>query len=110
MEVANQSLNVARLCHILVPRVRLTHGQQSMPSVAGYENGLRAFAATADQHLASEREQNATEVCQCHVYARTLGILVLTSACVIYLIQNIEVHSESAFLQLFQLVSNSGLR
>ena len=30
---------------------------------------------------------------------------LLTSACVLYLIENIEVHSESVFLQLFQLVS-----
>ena len=53
----SQSLNEDRLCHILVPRARLTHGQKSMTRVAGYVNGLRP--ATADQNLASEREQNA---------------------------------------------------
>ena len=47
----SQSLNGARLCHILVPRARLTHGQQSNARVAGYENGLRRICRNCRSKL-----------------------------------------------------------
>ena len=39
VEVNNLQMEL-RLCHILVPRARLTRSQQSMTRVEGYENGL----------------------------------------------------------------------
>jgi hypothetical protein len=84
------------------------HGQQSITKVAEYENGLHCIWRNCRSKF-SLWARAKCQVCQYHVYERTLGILVLTSAYVIYSIVNTEMHSESEFLQLFLLVSNSGL-
>jgi hypothetical protein len=68
-----QSLNGARLCQILVPRACLTHGQESMTRVAGYENGLRHICHNCRSKFSLWTRTKCQE-CECHVYVHTLGL------------------------------------